>query len=141
MGARNLPYLSRTSSAFGAREFPLMRRVEGAKPRRIPECRCSRRPFFFARGVLSTMKTRGIFAVCALAALAAGGGCSSRKDSDSLEQAVGQCAVPGAALDRVFPGVSFKKPTAMTQDPSDKTRFYVVEKEGGIKTITTAPGA
>jgi glucose/arabinose dehydrogenase len=87
------------------------------------------------------MKTRGIFAACALAALAASGGCSSRSESDSLEQAVGQCAVPGAALSRIFPGVSFRKPTAMTQDPSDPTRFYVVEKEGAIKTITTAPGA
>ena len=62
-------------------------------------------------------------------------------EGESQEQAFGECAIPGAALSRVFAGVSFRKPTSMVQDPSDPTRFYVTEKEGLIKTITTATGA
>lgn len=50
------------------------------------------------------------------------------------------CNVPGAALERVFPGVSFFKPTSLVQDRNDPTRFYVTEKGGAIKTVTTRAG-
>jgi uncharacterized repeat protein (TIGR03806 family) len=86
---------------------------------------------------------------CAAALAFAATDCSPAPEpesAESVEQALASCVggarpTTGLALERVWPSVSFSMPVAMLQAAGDTSRFYVVEKNGLVKLMSSAAAA
>src|SRR5437868_861528 len=74
--------------------------------------------------------------VCLVAA-----GCSGAVDRPTGSDGVAAetCRVPGLAHQRVFPALGFQQPVQMLQAPGDRSRFFVVEHTGTIRTFANDP--